>query len=389
MAVVGKTSAKPSRRPARRFSGIEARWSPGDRSWRWRARLVAGGRVNVGPLRDSQEHAAADRAELESRVGAFRRAEGITLGAALDQVVLAAERRGVLERTVRDDYQVRQRFLERMLPRETPLLELATVDRLLEFVQRARKLGRSAATIRRDLWMLGCAFRDQRLPDVVQEVRRAVRDTLKAAPARTEYLSTQAVREILRRIRAGDTVDGQLPPSSEQCQADADVIELLAVTGIRAGELGRVRVRDVEFDPPRLHVREPKDRGNPRVCDLPTASLAMLRRVVDRARERPGDTRRAIDRLLFPGSERLVGETCSRWRRLLGLDLLHGRALRHSFSTAAALDGGAALNELMELAGHRRAATTSRYTHAVGARRREIVERVGSALLGDQPEGDR
>lgn len=360
------------RRPAKRFRGIEPRWSGAHQAWRWRARVVVEGKARVGPWQETQEQAFEDRELLKLHRGAYRAARCITLGTALDGQVAAARKRGVLDRTLNHDYVCRTRFLESMLGPSSPLSQVADVDRVLEFIRAAKANGRKPQTIRRDLWLLSRAFKAASLPNVIDEARDEVRNTLKSVPARTRFLTPSNVQGILRKVRA-------------LCEPDADLLELLYVTGVRAGELGRVTLDDVELDQLRFHVREPKDRSNPRVCELPASSIGVLQRMVERARLRP-DSGPMRSRTLVPNSENEVRNVCRRWKRELELDALSGRILRHSFGTAAMLVGGAAMNEVMGLVGHKRAATTSRYLHAIGERRREIVDRIGEVLEGGQEE---
>lgn len=362
------------RRPKRRFAGIQVVWSESRWCWRWRAFRYVDGRKSVGKVRDTQEEAAADRAELDAGQGAFRRAQGITLGAALDQVLAAARRRGVAERTVRDDYASRGRVLERFLGPQTPLAALADVDTILgEFVQPARTAGRAAGTIKRDLWILGQAFAVAGLPNLTHDAMKEARGTLKAVPARTEWISAPKLRAVLAAIRARSI-------------EDADLLEIVAVTGVRAGEFGRVRVCDVEIEPPRIHVREPKDRGNPRICEIPRQSVPALERLVERAASRD-DGGRVDQRVLVEDSEETLGTVCSRWRQRLQLrHRFNARVLRHSFNMAAIEVGGGRLTDVMGLAGHKKATTTERYLHEQGERRQEIVGRIGDALIGGEDE---
>lgn len=364
---------KRPRKPARRFRGIEAWWDKGRWKWRWRAFLHVGPKKRTGPVRDRQEDALADREDLKATHGAFRRSAGISLEEALDQVIAAARRRGVAERTLQRDYGSRQRKLQEFLGPATALAELADVDVVLDrFVAPARARERAASTIKRDLWILGLAFVSQELPNAAAEARARMRNTLKAAPGRTEYIPAAELRGILAQIRA-------------QSEEDADLLEVLAVTGMRAGESGRVLLEDVQLEPPRIHVRKPKDRGNPRICEIPWQTVPALRRMVDRARARAGSSK--ADRAeLIEDSEQTIGTVCQRWRKSLALGRrFNGRVLRHSFNMAA-IEVGGRLTEVMGLAGHKRATTTERYLHEQGERRQEIVGRIGSALVGSETE---
>jgi len=152
-------------------------------------------------------------------------------------------------------------------------------------------------------------------------------------------------------------------------ERDADLVELLALTGIRAGELGRVRLGD--FDDQRRQVLlVSKDRGHPRALEV----VGRLRPILDRlradaiARDGAGD---AV--LIFPNSMARLSDLFARWKRRLGDDRLCGRTLRHSFVTGLHYSGAQPV-EVRGLAGHRHLSTTDRYTHEISPRRVQVLE---------------
>lgn len=373
-----RTRDRRDRRPATP-RGVEARWTGG--AWRYRARRVVAGQVRTGPLRLDLDQAVADRQVLDERAGAFRRAADLTLGEALAEVVAAARDRGVQPITLSKTYDCHRAFLERELGADTPLCDLAEPAPLRAFLRRLVDAGRSPSTVwTKDSWMLGRAFEVAGLPNPIPALRRELGRVgrFKRQPARPVVLSMLEIGRLLARIRRGEVQPGRAVPDAAEREVAADLVELLAGTGARRGELARVAVDDVDLDAGRVWIGSPKDRSNPRHVEVPTASRPALVRLVERARrmQLAGDN---PDRLLVPGGEAELERLFRRWQQLLGEPRLSGRVLRRSFLTAAA---GATpdLVSLMRAAGHRSAATTSRYVVAAGRQQRDLADAIGDHL---------
>lgn len=381
-----RTRDRRDRRPSTQ-PGVEATWSGG--RWRFRARVRVAGRTRVGRLRDDQALAVADRALLAQHDAAFRSARGLTLREALDQVLAAARRRGVAPNTLAATAS-HARFLERELGGQRALAALADADIVQDLVLRARGLGRAAATIwRKDLRLLSAALALAELPDPVPAVRRAMQRTAvgKIAEPRLVVFDLAELAALIGRVRTGAVVAGRTAPDPAICERDADVLELLAVTGARVGEVCRVQLADVDLPRGRVHVRLAKDRGHPRALPVPTRARAGLDRLV-------GAARAAVvagtnpDRVLLPDGERGLEAVFRRWRSLLSEPRLCGRNLRRTYLTGLATTG-ASLNAIMALAGHRRASTTSRYVAAAGRELDDLAERFADALAATPQESAR
>ncbi len=371
----GGAAARRDRRPERRFAGIEARWQDG--RWRWRARQKRAGRAAVGPWRDEQHAAAKDRIAIEERAGAFRAARGRTLGQALEAVTEEARRRGVSERTLVGMFDSHRRYVARVLGADVALAELVDGQRIRAFVVAAARAGRAGNTIwGKDLWIVSRAFRLAGLPDPIPELRREMRANVKRVPAEITFLEAGELRELLQRMRTGAVAAGRRAPPPHVCERDADLVELLAQTGIRAGELGRVRVADVDLRRAKVRVRFAKDRGHPRTLELPATARVLLERIVARAKT-------AGEQLVLRNGERLVGRRLRCWQTLLSEPRLTARNLRHSYATNLLQAAGATPTEVMDALGHRRMSTTSRYVAAVGVRAKELAEKLATALRGE------
>lgn len=362
---------RADRRPRVRHANVEARWSKRARAWHYRARVSALGRVLVGVLRPTQDMAALDAEEMRRDAEGTRRAAVMTVAQAGEMVVDAARRRGVLERTARDDYGTRLRSLVRLVGGETKLEQLTDVEEVKRLALRARESGLTAATVVQKLLpFLSLCFREAGVRDPVPAARRELRQTLKpAAPAMPFFLPAELV-DLLARMRDWRPTPAHTD-TADSIEADADLVAFVAATGVRAGELGRVRIDDVDLARGRVEIAEPKDRGNPRVAVVGDALRPVLERVVARAEQMAAAGANPL-RLIVPGSEVVLYETCRRWRDRLRVRHLSGRALRHSYGTGLLLRG-AALNEVMHALGHRRVSTTSKYVHALGQRQASLA----------------
>jgi integrase len=148
-------------------------------------------------------------------------------------------------------------------------------------------------------------------------------------------------------------------------------IALAALAGLRCGEVRALEVGDVDLEARRLHVRrafsaeelaDPKGRDE-RIVPLAPLLVAILEPAVSHRRL---THRVVVGRAGCTVTEDRLGEA---WRRLqarLGLEpRWHYHQLRHFFATTL-LRGGANVETLRQLLGHKDLAATSRYLHATG-----------------------
>jgi integrase len=160
-------------------------------------------------------------------------------------------------------------------------------------------------------------------------------------------------------------------------------IALAALGGLRSGEVRALEIGDVHLEQRRLHVRralsaevmsDPKGRDE-RVVPLAPLLVAILEPAVA--------GRRATGRVVLntrgqPWTENALGEAWRRLQERLGVEpRWHFHQLRHFFATAL-LGGGANIETLRRLLGHKDLAPTSRYLHATG---RDLVAAI-EALPG-------
>lgn len=165
------------------------------------------------------------------------------------------------------------------------------------------------------------------------------------------------------------------------------LVLMAGFSGLRAGELAALRLRDLQLDDEapavkvtrrlyrvagRITLDAPKSEAGGRSVALPAFVGADLRRHL--AEHRPGA---APDDLVFlTAGGREILDTYSQILRR-GLDKIgradcRGHDLRHSAMTAAA-EHGATLATLMQMAGHTTPAAAQRYQHATAEHARRVA----------------
>lgn len=159
---------------------------------------------------------------------------------------------------------------------------------------------------------------------------------------------------------------------------DRAMLELLYASGLRAGELVKLEVSDVDLETKEVKVRFGKG-GKDRVALFGRAADEALRDYLHRGRPalaakcKTGYSNafflnRFGDRL----SDRGVRRTFDRYMQVVGQRLkITPHVLRHSFATHL-LEGGADLRAVQELLGHANLATTQIYTHVTTERLKAV-----------------
>lgn len=383
--------------------------------------VTVDGRRIAGPGRLTQEEAAADYHRMRAAIPQATM-QVLTLGEALERCVLQAEERGASPMTVQQSYRCHANYLLDWFVPGVAVTQI-DADAVKAFIRAAREAGRSPNTLlSKDLPLLGRALEVGGGSNCIPEVRTELRQTLKRVPPQMVFLEPEELRDILSRMRDGvwrrvpwsctacgetgssivedRTIAGERATRCTKCRkrvilrnvadgrvhpipgrhADADLVQLLALTGVRAGELGRIRARDCDMKRRTIRVVS-KDRGHPRNLELVDALVPIVERLIAAARQRD-DT---PDAILVPDSMNTVNRTCRRWQTRLEEPRLHGRALRHSFATGLHYSGAAPV-EVKGLAGHRNMSTTDRYTHEITRRRAAVAGAWAQHLLGREPD---
>lgn len=371
---------KAPKQPKRRFPGISARWTGG--AWKWRALVKIDGRQIVGEYRATQEEAVADGARLRATGAPAVKGQAPTLGWALEAVREDAIERGISEEYYEANDQVHARYLLRFWQPDTRLAAI-TQSEVEWFVKLSLasqdedghpKKPRVASTlVGKDLRLLKLCFKRAELPCPVDKARNIPK---KNRPL-THFFTVEEARSLLQQMREGVFRDAngrtiELP----ERQHHADLVQLILMSGIRVGELARVRTSDVDLPGARIQVKS-KVKALPRWIALQPELVQIAERLLARAADRG-------EELLVPGGVAYIsGVVCAKWKRRLDEPRLAGRTLRHTAITAV-LQAGATLPETMHFAGHVNVATTGKYVHALKDREGTTAGRLAGLFSGEQ-----
>lgn len=159
---------------------------------------------------------------------------------------------------------------------------------------------------------------------------------------------------------------------------DRAILELMYACGLRASEVGALRLEDIL---PSLGVIKVTGKGDKqRLVPFGRAAEAALATYLDDCRHRlarPGgadDQRVFLSRTGRPIERVAVWQIVKRWARHAGVGDIHPHQLRHTFATHL-LCGGADLRVVQELLGHSNIITTQIYTRVDQRRLRETHRR--------------
>lgn len=152
---------------------------------------------------------------------------------------------------------------------------------------------------------------------------------------------------------------------------DRLILEMLYGTGMRAAELVRTDMEDLDIRSGLVRVRG--KGGKERLIPLGSTVVGILKEyITDRPRQSG-----SWGGPLIPGrgkdgrmSTRTVQRIVSNWAHRSGLSGVHPHMLRHTFATHL-LNRGAEIRAVQELLGHASLATTQVYTHLTTDRLRE------------------
>lgn len=350
------------KKPKRRFPGVSAVWSDGQ--WKWRALLRIDGRQVVGTYRLTQEEAYDDRRRMGQTKRLLPRSIP-SLSEAIEAVIAAARARGLPGDTITKSYRAHANFLLTFWKPDTPLTQIDSreIEWFIAESQRTSddegnpKRARSPNTLKqKDLPLLRRCFEIAELP-VPEFTPPRVR------PPELRYFDMHEVAALIHRIRTEEFTDknGKTIDVTAR-ERHADLLQLVAQSGVRPGELGRITGADIDLRKRRIRIREPKDRSNPRFIEITAGLEPIVKRLTP---AEPSD-------LIVPGGMNTISNLCRHWKRRLNEPRLSARVLRHSFCTAQ-LTAGVPLNQVQNLMGHRSIRSTDRYVHAIDSGRAEAA----------------
>lgn len=181
-------------------------------------------------------------------------------------------------------------------------------------------------------------------------------------------LNTRDVRGIL------DAADDRTPLGLR----DRAILETLYATGIRAGELVRLTLRDVDTEDRLLRIVLGKGRKD-RTVPLTRAAASAIEAYLVRGRPRIRGARTSPSLFLALRGGRLYGSAlCDLIATATTRADIDRHATAHTFRHSAAthlLKGGADIRHIQQLLGHASLATTERYTRVEISDLKEVLRR--------------
>lgn len=199
-----------------------------------------------------------------------------------------------------------------------------------------------------------------RLADSIQSPSRYRLDTLPLAP------EWEDVRRLIANAASNSEIDLR----------DRAILLLLAVYGLRRGEVAMLRLHDIDFDGKQLRIWRLK-RRQPQVYPLVPSVAQALRQYIDIARPvvEHAEVFIRTQAPRVPISIQAVYDIVAKRLRPLGVELAHRgpHALRHACASKMLADG-LTLKEIGDHLGHRSAQSTMIYTKVDLAALRQVGE---------------
>ncbi len=275
------------------------------------------------------------------------------------------DRQGVAEKTRRAYGGDVERFARWCVERGTLGPEAVDVRAVRRYTQSLTERGAAPSTVTRALAALRSLFR------TLQRDGRVDGNPAELTPGPRK---PRRLPRVIKPVEADRLLDSIPADSDPLALRDRVMLELAYGCGLRAAELVRVDVDQVDLDDRQVRVTGKGEKT--RTVPLGDPAADAIRRYLWRGRpalataDDAGTEDAAL--LLSRRGRRLstsdVRRRMDRWVRAANLPGdLHPHALRHSFATHL-LDGGADLRAIQELLGHARLSTTQVYTHVESSR---------------------
>lgn len=240
------------------------------------------------------------------------------------------------------------------------------LDTLRSYIDKLQGAGLSNKTVARHITTLRCFFaflvEEGSIPANPAELLTAP----KAGSALPKFLNQSAV----------DSLSSVTPVRERTTLRDQAMVDLLYATGLRATELVKLRLADVDLSGGVICVIGKNNKQ--RLVPMGRTAIASLQGYL--ASERPATLKGRTTPYLFvtargtamtrQGLWKLMGERA----KLAGLRTrVHPHLLRHTFATHL-LEGGADLRSVQTMLGHADIGTTQIYTHVMRSRLRRVVD---------------
>ncbi len=237
-----------------------------------------------------------------------------------------------------------------------------TVSNVRAFFRYLFEKGYSERTIRRKRSAISSFFKYLMRMGVMKENPITVIPAPKLPRTLPKVIPERDLNEILDRW----------VPSSLKELRDKAIVELLYSSGLRASEIGRLRVSDIDFD--RMEVKVFGKGSREAIVPVGRRAIEILRKYIEKAGLR-GDDYLFTNRKGEPISRTVVWYIVRRsFEKIAALSSVHPHLLRHSFATHM-LNRGADIRTVQALLRHKTLKTTQIYTHVSLRKMKEAYNR--------------
>ena len=233
----------------------------------------------------------------------------------------------------------------------------------------ARERGMQATSVARHLATIRVFFRWMHANGVIE------RDPARVLERPTRWRRLPGVVSP-RKMRA--LVESPAPEHGRLWQRDRAILELMYAAGLRASEVGRIRLNEYHVETMLLTVHGKGERT--RVVPIGEPARDCTNAYLDETRPKLARFTDGRDdhRLLLSGGGRplervAIWQIVRKYAVISGLEGVHPHMLRHSFATHL-VQGGADLRVVQDLLGHSDIGTTQVYTHVDRSHLRDVLK---------------
>lgn len=250
---------------------------------------------------------------------------------------------------------------------KTLSLQQVTLDTLRGYIDQLRRLKLSHRSIARHITTLRGFFGHLLEEGEIQANPSDLLVSPKTGFALPKYLDQPRVERLLKSPAADSAIGLR----------DRAMLDLLYATGLRVSELITLRISDL--DELQGTVRVIGKGNKQRLVPVGRAALQSVERY--RSEQRPSLLKGRVSPYLFVTARGTAMTRQAFWKLLRAhgkkagiFQKLSPHMLRHTFATHL-LEGGADLRSLQTMLGHADIGTTQIYTHVMGSRLRQTVDR--------------
>jgi len=284
-------------------------------------------------------------------------------------------------RDVSDKLALRQQLKARGYSERTVKAYLGHVQRFMQFVQEGRVPWDEQTLMRYNLHLQERSFSHAYINQAISAIAFYLRHVCVSAPLSVDYARPKREQKLPNVLSMREVISVLDAVTNPKHRA---LLYLTYASGLRVGEVVRLKPQDLDADRQTVKVRQGKGRKD-RYTLLSSAAHREVSRYL--TAERP-------QFWLFPGqdarkplTERAAQKVFEQALRKSGVKKeVSIHSLRHSFATHL-LEAGTDIRYIQELLGHRNMKTTERYTHVSVRDIRHIQSPLDRLLPPTDPPG--